>query len=299
MKCLFRKNLLSAFSLIETVTALIILAIISSSVFVVINRCMSSVADSALRMQAFEVSRKNMETLLVKDSVAEMVEYGSSDKYPEIQWQTTVETFYEPITERMWIQAVCSAEYTDTTGELQTVELTHWLTDLTKEQLIKIIEQLQEDLTAEQIIETKQEAAVYADVDVETIELWEENAMLTTKDGYYIKSELDLYKQTNGKPTAEDRNRLARESADLEEAKDRQDEEDEQDEPDKPDELEKPDKPDNKPEPDPPKPDPPEPDKPGEQDYVDIVCGRTREEIMRMPIEELYQLLLNCQKQYY
>ncbi len=140
MKCLFRKNLLSAFSLIETVTALIILAIISSSVFAVINRCMSSVADSALRMQAFEVSRKNMETLLVKDSVAEMVEYGSSDKYPEIQWQTTVETFYEPITERMWIQAVCSAEYTDTAGDVQAVELTHWLTDLTKKQLIQIIE---------------------------------------------------------------------------------------------------------------------------------------------------------------
>lgn len=272
MKCLFRKNLLSAFSLIETVTALIILAIISSNVFVVINRCMSSVADSALRMQAFEVSRKNMETLLVKDSVTEMVEYGNSDKYPEIQWQTTVETFYEPITERMWIQALCSAEYTDTAGELQTVELTHWLTDLTKEQLIKIIEQLQKDLTDEQIIETKEEAAYYADVDVETIELWEENGMLTTEDGYYIKSELDLYKQTNGKPTAEDRNRLARESADLEEAKDGQDEKDKQDEPDKPDELDKPDKPDN-------------------QDYV---CGYTVEELRQMDSSQVWEILSNC-----
>jgi Tfp pilus assembly protein PilV len=268
MKCLFRKNLLSAFSLIETVTALIILAIISSSVFVVINRCMSSVADSALRMQAFEVSRKNMETLLVKDSVTEMVEYGSSDKYPEIQWQTTVETFYEPITERMWIQAVCSAEYTDTAGELQKVELTHWLTDLTKEQLIKIIEQRQEDLTAEQIIEAKEEAADYADVDVETIELWEENGMLTTKDGYYIKSVLDLYKQTNGKPTAEDRNQMAKEVADLEEARDRQDEKDEQDE------LEKPDKPDN-------------------QNY-NYVCGYTVEELRQMDSGQVWKILSNC-----
>jgi len=268
MKCLFRKNLLSAFSLIETVTALIILAIISSSVFVVINRCMSSVADSALRMQAFEVSRKNMETLLVKDSVAEMVEYGSSDKYSEIQWQTTVETFYEPITERMWIQAVCSAEYTDTAGELQTVELTHWLTDLTKEQLIKIIEQRQKDLTAEQIIKTKQEVADYAGVDVETIELWEENGMLTTKDGYYIKSVLDLYKQTNGKPTAEDRNRMAKEVADLEEARDRQDEKDEQDE------LEKPDKPDN-------------------QNY-NYVCGYTVEELRQMDSGQVWEILSNC-----
>jgi len=265
-----------AFSLVETVTALIILALISSSVFVVINRCMASAADSALRMQAFEVSHKNMETLLAKDSVTEMVEYGSSDKYPEIQWQTTVETFYEPITERMWIQAVCSAEYTDTAGELQSIELTHWLTDLTKEQLIKIIEQRQEDLTAEQIIETKEEAADYADVDVETIELWKENGMLTTEDGYYIKSVLDLYKQTNGKPTAEDRSRMAKEVADLEEAI-RQDEKDEQDK------LEKPDRPDK-------------PDKPDNQDYADIVCGYTREEILRMSIEELYQLSLNCEK---
>ena len=273
MKCLFRKNLLSAFSLIETVTALIILALISSSVFVVINRCMSSVADSALRMQAFEVSRKNMEALLVKDSVTEMVEYGSSDKHPEIQWQTTVETFYEPITERMWIQAVCSAEYTDSAGELQTVELTHWLTDLTKEQLIQIIEEQQKDLTDEQIIETMEEAADYANVDVGTIELWKANGMLTTEDGYYIKSELDLYKQTNGKPTAEDRNRMARESADLEEAKDKQDEQDEQDEPDdKPDELEKPDKPDN-------------------QDYI---CGYTMEELRQMDPGQRREILSNC-----
>jgi len=158
-----------AFSLVETVTALIILALISSSVLVVISRCMASTADSALRMQAFEVSRKNMETLLSKDSVAETVEYGSSDKYPEIQWQTTVETFYEPLTSRMWIQAVCSAEYTDSAGELQTVELTHWLTNLTKEQLLEIIKQRQKELSAEQIIETEEEAAEYADVDVETI----------------------------------------------------------------------------------------------------------------------------------
>ena len=289
MRCLFRKNLLSAFSLIETITALIILAIISSSVFVVINRCMSSVADSALRMQAFEVSRKNMETLLVKDSVAEMVEYGSSDEYPEIQWQTTVETFYEPITERMWIQAVCSAEYTDTTGELQTVKLTHWLTNLTKEQLIQIIEEQQKDLTDEQIIETKEEAAYYADVDVGTIELWKENGMLTTKDGYYIKSELDLYKQTNGKPTAEDRNRLARESADLEEAKDGQDEKDEQDKPDEPDKQDEPEKPDG-------------PDKQKEKDKTDDARddyfkrvrkkGYTLDELRQMDIEQIVELFI-------
>jgi len=138
-------KLKAAFSLIEVMTALGILALISSSVCVVINRCMASAADSAQRYQAFEVARDNMETLLSKDSVKEMVEYGQSDKYPQIQWQTTVETFYEPITERMWIQAICSAEYTDTAGEVQTVELTHWLTDLTKEQLLQIIEEQEKE----------------------------------------------------------------------------------------------------------------------------------------------------------
>jgi DNA polymerase III alpha subunit (gram-positive type) len=149
----------TAFSLVETVTALIILAITTSSVLVVINRCVSSTADSAIRRQAFEVARDNMETVLTSTSVSEMVEVGASDKYPQIQWQTTIEPFYEPVTERMWVQAVCSAEYTDTAGELQTVELTHWLTDLTKEQLLEIIEQryLEKQQLAEE--EAEKEAA--------------------------------------------------------------------------------------------------------------------------------------------
>ena len=121
--------------------ALAILALISSSVLVVINRCTASAADSALRMQAFGVVRDNMEKLLVLDSVGEKVEYGSSEKNPDIQWQTTVEAFYEPITARMWIRAICSAEYTDTDGEAQTVELTHWLTSLSKKQILNILEQ--------------------------------------------------------------------------------------------------------------------------------------------------------------
>ncbi len=134
-----------AFSLIEAVTALAILAIITSSVLVVINRCTASAANSVLRMQAFEVARNNMEALLTADSVAEMVEYGSSDKYPAIQWRTTVESFPEPVTSRMWVQAICSAEYTDTAGEVQTIELTHWLTNLSKEEMIQILEERQKE----------------------------------------------------------------------------------------------------------------------------------------------------------
>ncbi|MBA7640739.1 hypothetical protein ES703_48410 [subsurface metagenome] len=191
----------------EVVAALIILGLVSSSVLVVINRCMVSAADSALRMRAFEVARENMEALLSRDSVKEMVEYGSSDKYPGIEWQTVVETFYEPLTSRMWIQAVCSAEYTDTDGEVQTVELTSWLTNVSEEDVRKIIEEQQkeDELLAEQLIETEEEAADYAGVDEQTIQQWVENGMLKTKDGYYIKNQLDLYIDNDGNPSIEDR----------------------------------------------------------------------------------------------
>ena len=140
----------NGFSLVETVTALIVLALISSSVLVVIDRCMTSVADSTLRIQAFEVARENMETLLASTSVEESVEYGDSEKYPAIQWQSVVETFYGPSDEKMWVRAVCSAEYTDADGNLQEVELTHWLTDLTKEQTIQLLEQREKIRLAEQ-----------------------------------------------------------------------------------------------------------------------------------------------------
>jgi len=145
MKYRSKKILLSAFSLLEVAAALTILALVSSSVLVVINRCMVSASDLTLRMRAFEVARENMEKLLASESVSEMAEFGNSDEYPQIQWQTTVETFYEPVTARMWIQAVCSAEYTDTAGDVQAVELTHWLTDLTKKQLLQIIEEMKKE----------------------------------------------------------------------------------------------------------------------------------------------------------
>ena len=142
------------FSLVEAITALAILALVSSSVLVVINRCLGSVADSVLRMQALEVARDNMETLLASVSVKETVEFGESDKYPDVKWQTVVETFYEPITSRMWIRGICSAEYKDSAGEPQTIELTHWLTDLTKEQLLQVAKEKEKEQArlADQII---------------------------------------------------------------------------------------------------------------------------------------------------
>jgi Tfp pilus assembly protein PilV len=129
----------SAFSLVETAAALLILAIICSGVVIVFDNSVNSAANSALRMQAFEVAEENMEKLLASSSVSENVEYGHSERYPAIEWQTTVETFYEPTTSRLWTRAVCSADFLDISGKQQKVELTNWLTDLTQQQVIDLM----------------------------------------------------------------------------------------------------------------------------------------------------------------
>jgi len=208
----------NGFSLVEVATALIILGLLSSGVFLVVSRCVASAADSALRMHAFEIARENMEKLLASNSVKEMAEYGTSDQFPEIKWQTVVETFYEPVTNRMWVRAVCSAEYQDMQGQAQTIELTHWLTDVTKEQLLQIMKQQeqqnQQDL-ADQIIETIEEAAQYAGVNEETVEQWLNDGMLTTENGSFVKNNLDLYKRTAGKPTDEQKKLQVASQAEL------------------------------------------------------------------------------------
>ena len=217
MKCFSKKiSSKTAFTLVEVLTALSILALMCSSVLVVINRCAASGADIALRMQAFEVARENMEKLLSMQSVDEMVEYGDSEIYPEVTWETVVETFYEPITSRMWLRGVCSAQYIDSEGQEQTVELTHWLTDLTKDQLLDIMSREdQEGRLADQLIATIEEAADYAGVDVETIEEWLENGLLKTGDGSFVKMNLDIYQINNGQPSAEDKQLQVQSEAEL------------------------------------------------------------------------------------
>lgn len=214
-RCAIHNTRHKGFSLVEAVTAVIILGLISSGVLVVINRCVTSATDSALRMQAFDVARENMETLLAAEPVEETVEYGSSDKYPGITWQTTVETFHEPVTSRMWVKAVCSAEYTDTEGQTQTVELIHWLTDVTKQQLVEIMKAKEEGELASQIISTIEEAAEYAGVDVSTIQQWIDNGMLTTEDGSFVRANIDLYRQSGGNPSAEEISRQIQSAAEL------------------------------------------------------------------------------------
>jgi prepilin-type N-terminal cleavage/methylation domain-containing protein len=219
MSCRFKAHNTrkKAFSLVEVLMAVAILALTCSSVLVVIDRCVDSAAESALRMHAFEVARENMEKLLASTLVKESIEYGQSEKYPDIEWQTVVETFYEPITARMWIRGVCSAQYNDPNGQEQTIELTHWLTDLTKEQLLQIEKRDDNELKdmAAGLIETMEDAAGYAGVDVETIELWLQNGLLTIEDGAFIKDNLDIYMRSNGNPSEEEKNQQVKSIAEL------------------------------------------------------------------------------------
>jgi type II secretory pathway pseudopilin PulG len=145
MKCCSDNNFVwsrrfcAAFSLPETAAALIILAIVCTGIVIVFDNSIISAANSALRMQAFEVAQKNMERLLASSSVKESVEYGFSEEYPAIEWQSIVETFFEPTTSRLWAKAVCSADYIDSDGRQQKVELTNWITDLTQQQVLELI----------------------------------------------------------------------------------------------------------------------------------------------------------------
>ncbi len=130
----------SAFCLIEVAAALTILVFVIISILAVYDRCMAAAAESTLRMQAFEVARDNMESLLTRQAVELSVENGQSGKYPDILWQTTIDGFYEPVTSRIWLQATCAAQYIDTAGQEQVVELKHWLTDLTQDEILKVFD---------------------------------------------------------------------------------------------------------------------------------------------------------------
>lgn len=208
-------NIKNGFTLIEVMTALIILALISFNVLVVVDNCVVSAANSKLRMQAFQVARENMEQLLAAESLSEKYEYGTSDKYPDIEWKTVVEAFYEPVTARMWIRGVCSAGYEDTDGEEQEVELTHWLTDLTKEQLLEMMNEEGMEQLAGELFETLEEAADYAGVSVDTIEQWLENGLVTTEDGSFIKGNLDIFMEGNGNPSQEDKDKQIQSESEL------------------------------------------------------------------------------------
>ena len=130
-----------AFTIVEVVAALAVLSVMLGSVMVLMNRYVEAVMDLQLREQAFEIVRGNMENLLAESKLSDMGEFGTSETNPDIEWKTLVEPFYESVTNRMWIRAVCSAGFNDSKGEYQEVELEHWITNLTAVQIKRILAQ--------------------------------------------------------------------------------------------------------------------------------------------------------------
>ena len=145
--CRFKNNLFKehsarrAFTIVEVVAALAVLSVMLGSVMVLMNRYVEAVMDLQLREQAFEIVRGNMENLLAESKLSDMGEFGTSETNPDIEWKTLVEPFYESVTNRMWIRAVCSAGFNDSKGEYQEVELEHWITNLTAVQVKRILAQ--------------------------------------------------------------------------------------------------------------------------------------------------------------
>jgi len=145
--CGFKNNLFTtgsdrrAFTLLEVATALMLLGIIIGSVMTLMNRYVEAVMDMQLREQALQIARGNMEILLAESKLSDTSEYGTSETYPDIEWETVVEPFYEPVTNQMWIRAVCSAGFNDSKGEFQNIEMEHWITGLTAAQVKQILAQ--------------------------------------------------------------------------------------------------------------------------------------------------------------
>lgn len=129
------------FTLVEVVAALLILSMLIGSALVAMNNIVEKMVDLKAKAQAFALARQNMEKLLTAASVEDMSEYGVLETNPDMDWQTVVEPFYEPISNRMWIRGVCSSSYTDSKGQRQIIELTCWLTGLNAKQIQQIADQ--------------------------------------------------------------------------------------------------------------------------------------------------------------
>jgi hypothetical protein len=198
-------------------------------------------------------------------------EDGESEKYPEITYQTVVENFYEPVTNRMWARAVCSATYNDADGEEQTIELEHWLTNISKEQLQEILKRDQDavDQLGGQVFDSLDEAATYAGVDVETIEDWINRGLVPLEDGSIPKHNLDIFVNNEGNPPAEEIQTQIETQAQLQEQQEQAQQQA--------------------------TPDGQEPTTPDESwlNEIDPTTGLTNREVENMSVEELFNLLLN------
>ncbi len=121
------------FTVVEVSAALIVLGIIFSSVLVIFNDATTSISESRIRMEAFEIARDNMERVLTQTSVGEIADYGISEQNPNIEWELRVEPFSDPSGSGTWVKAISSATYPDSNDQPKTLELTCWLGRVSKE----------------------------------------------------------------------------------------------------------------------------------------------------------------------
>ena len=71
------------------------------------------------------------------------------------------------------------------------------------------------ELWESQLIETMEEAAEYAGVEVEIIEKWIDDGMLTAEDGSFVRHNLDIFKLNDGNPSEEDKKMQIQSQLDL------------------------------------------------------------------------------------
>lgn len=161
------------FTFVEVVAATALLAILIATVLVLMDRFVGAVMDMRLRQQAFQLARSHMETLLSETRLSDIHDYGESETNPDILWQTDVEPFYTPAKGRMWIRAVCSASFIDSKDEEQTVELEHWITNLTAEQIRQILAQQEAEAAYMDLLQPGQ----YTDMQLTTIAFLEQEQL--------------------------------------------------------------------------------------------------------------------------
>ncbi|MCP4451599.1 MAG: type II secretion system protein [Planctomycetes bacterium] len=192
------------FTLLEVICALGILSIICSSALVIMSNNKDSAYDVTMRLRALEVARENMEEMLVAETIEEQTEFGQSEKYPSIEWENTIETFYAPLEGQTWARARVMARYSsmDNAEEFpdQEIELEHWLCRVTEADMAAL-----DELGGSEsgLIETIEQAAEFAGVDEQEVAVWMENGLAQTDEGYFIEANLTLFMRTQGNPSPE------------------------------------------------------------------------------------------------
>jgi hypothetical protein len=84
--------------------------------------------------------------------------------------------------------------------------LTHWIAKLTEQQAGELMDDEEvAALEAEQALATAEQAAQYARIDVETLDEWIEAGLKTTEDEAFIKYNLDLFMDSQGEPSDQDK----------------------------------------------------------------------------------------------